>query len=75
MAENKMAQVAEMFGKRIGEEFRLKAVFGNKLVRFCEKGVEYYSVVMCRWKPSERILIMLLTGEAEIVEDEDNGND
>lgn len=68
MAENKMKQVAKMFGKKLGEEFCLKAGCGNiELVRFCEKGMEYYSVPLCRWKPSERILILLLTGEAEIV--------
>lgn len=71
MAENKMAEVAKMFGKKLGEEFRLKAGCGNiELVRFCEKGMEYYSVVLCGWKPSERMLLLLLTGEAEIAEDE-----
>lgn len=70
MIENKMAEVAKLFGKKFGEEFRLKVGHGNvELIRFCEKGVEYYSVVLCRWKPSERMLILLLTGEAEIAEE------
>jgi hypothetical protein len=69
MAENKMAQVAALFGKKLGEEFNARkkgAEVGNQ-VMFSPLGVVYVDA------PEDRqnwLLAGLLTGEYEIVEDE-----
>lgn len=69
MAENKMEQVAALFGKKIGEEFNAKkkgAEVGNQ-VMFSSIGVVYVDV------PGDKqnwLLAGLLTGEYEIVGNE-----
>lgn len=69
MTENKMEQVAAMFGKKLGEPFnakRKKDEVGN-WVMFSPLGVVYVDV------PEDRqnwLLVNLLTGEYEIAGDE-----
>ncbi len=70
MAENKMAQVAKMFGKKLGEHFRVKNEPYNDYV-FTEEGL-YVVNTSNVWVPTQgpRTLHDLLTGEAEIAEEE-----
>jgi hypothetical protein len=71
MAENKMAQVAQMFGKELGEEFYAR-LDGNKCeikCRFTKNGLEQ-SIVDGLWNDNDRFFKLLLIGRAEIVEDE-----
>ena len=69
MLENKMRQVAEMFGKKLGEEFSVKyQVSKYKWViqyhlSFTENGLMVYG------KYKDIILRQLLTGKAVIVDD------
>ena len=71
MAENKMAPVAQMFGKELGEEFLVRIV-GNKFeikCRFTADGFKQ-TVVDGLWHDNDAFLSLLLIGKAEIVEDE-----
>lgn len=70
--KNKMAEVAALFGKKLGEEFWARIV-GNKFeikCRFTASGFQQ-TVVDGLWHDNDAFLILLLTGEAEIVEDEE----
>jgi hypothetical protein len=67
MAENKMSQVAEMFGKKLNEPFRVKV---RKMeepfeAMFTESGIV---VTYDNW-PSALLLQLLLIDEAVIVDD------
>ena len=66
---NQMAQVAAMFGKKLGEEFfvRLKSGTGDTC-KFTNNGLFMFSI-NDRWVVNDRYLRRLLTGEAEIVEE------
>lgn len=68
MAENKMAEVARLFGKRFGEHFQVKNEPYNDYV-FTEEGL-YVVNTSNVWVPTQepRTLHDLLTGMAEIVE-------
>jgi hypothetical protein len=68
MAENKMKQVAELFGKKIGESFKVKSKGITKSAYFSYDGLwldpdDGFRNINHPW------LIFLLTGEAEIVEE------
>lgn len=67
--ENKMEQVAQMFGKKLGEEFmvRLKVVFEINC-KFTNEGLKQ-EIFVGGWYDSDNLLRRLLTGEAEIVDD------
>jgi hypothetical protein len=70
MAENKMAEVAKLFGKKLGEEF-WAGIVGNKFMikcRFTESGFQQ-TVVAGLWHDNDAFLILLLTGRAKIVEE------
>ena len=70
MAENKMEQVAAIFGKKLNEEFVVR--LGNRRERmayFAGKGL--YVLGTTRFVISDTALKELLTGQAEIVEDEE----
>lgn len=69
MAENKMKQVAELFGKELDEEF--KAVIWDSIMecRFTNGGLEI-KLDNGLYRNNGNWLLCLLTGEAEIVEDE-----
>ena len=69
MNDNKMAEVAKLFGKHLGEEFTVKYQISkykwcivDNLV-FTDRGLTYYG------KCKDAILRQLLTGQAVIVED------
>ena len=69
MAENKMEQVAAMFGKKLGEEFTVKYQVSKYKwyivdnLAFTDRGLTYYG------KYKDAILRQLLTGQAVIVKD------
>jgi hypothetical protein len=67
MAENKMEEVATMFGKKLGEEFIVQLENGMKRVAyFSDKGLHICGTR--RFVVSDTALKELLTGRAEIVE-------
>lgn len=66
---NRMADVAKLFGKELGEMFTAEIVDGESVGKcwFTPTGLEG------QWLTGDRadiFLVKLLTGEAEIVEDE-----
>lgn len=68
MAENKMEHVADMFGKKLGEEFEVKweGIDGkmyHEIYHFSKFGL-----IEGRYGGNAGMLAALLTGEAEIVE-------
>lgn len=72
MAENKMEQVAALFGKKLGEEFTMslrkdkyKAKFDNERGLIFHENPPYKPV----WSTNSAFLRLLLTGEAVIVDD------
>ena len=67
--ENKMEQVAKMFGKKLGEHFRVKDEPYNDYV-FTEEGL-YVVNTSNAWVPTQepRTLHDLLTGKTEIMEE------
>lgn len=72
MAENKMAEVAKLFGKNLGEEFsgkdKYKAVWHCK---FTKRGLMYLDKTFFDWQESgDYLLQFLLTGEVVIVDDD-----
>lgn len=73
MAENKMEQVAALFGKKLDEEFKLKFTFlpWNRIhtVKFTMRGLECLNTGD-EWEPVSCVIPSLLIGTAEIVEDE-----
>ena len=64
MAENKMAQVAAMFGKKLGESFTVR--IGTNIASAC---AFKNNGLFCEGRRCEIMLWNLLTGQAEIVED------
>ena len=72
MAENKMEQVAAMFGKKLGEEFWIQGFCGVYRVKFTEGGILYLDTDEpnnYRWRLNH--IDPLLTGNAEILSDDD----
>ena len=67
MTENKMAQVAAMFGKKLGEEFRFE--FGKNIIKakFTDKGLMSADFAG-KWWPC-CYLPALLIGEAVIADE------
>jgi hypothetical protein len=67
----KMEAIAALLGKKMGEEFfvRLKSGAGD-MCKFTNKGL-FMLAINDRWVVNDRYLRRLLTGEAEIVEDEE----
>lgn len=64
MAENKMAEVAKLFDKKLGEEFVIRDTYRYQITaKFSEEGILIYHVVGREW------LNELLTGKAVIVND------
>ena len=71
MAENRMAGVAGLFGKKLGERFTIVRDNRQMDVKFTVAGLEvsdYYNPYV---DLDAFVLIDLLTGEAEIVGDEE----
>ena len=64
MVENKMAEVAALFGKKLGEEFTVKnqrSIYYH--LAFTDKGLTVFG------NNKDTTLRQLLTGEAVIVDD------
>ena len=72
MAENKMEQVAAMFGKKLGEEFIVDEKEGRKnlICKITEKGLFFYHDSYEAWWQDSGLLSELITGRAVIVDDE-----
>jgi hypothetical protein len=69
MAENKMAEVAKMFGKELGEEFKIQSFTGRVwIAKFTLNGLKHCHNAS-EWLRGSDYLKDLLTGEAEIVEE------
>lgn len=71
MAENKMEQVAALFGKKLGEEFKLLSKYKDKVdCKFTKRGLMYLDKNFFDWQVSGDILLTdLLTGKAVIIND------
>lgn len=67
MAENKMAEVAKLFGKKLGEEFVINDFDMKFKAKFEKDGM--YHMVGKRWIPSCVKFERLLLGRATIVDD------
>jgi hypothetical protein len=69
MAENKMEAVAQLFGKKLGEEFTVKYQVSKYKwyivdnLAFTDKGLTHYG------KSKDVILRQLLTGQAVVVDE------
>jgi uncharacterized metal-binding protein len=69
--ENKMAKVAELFGKKLGERFCIIRYGDRYDARFLERGFEVYGLENPYVDVDSFVLADLLAGRAEIVEDEE----
>jgi hypothetical protein len=68
MAENKMAEVAKMFGKELGEEFKILYKDENYTAYFRNEGLRVRGLFCLTW---DNTLVALLTGRAVIVDEQD----
>lgn len=70
--ENKMAEVAALYGKTIDEPFVVHSYIHriNSKVRFSLDGMQYYDEQCDGWYNTEGFLRQLLTGRAVIVDGE-----
>ena len=69
MNENKMAQVAELFGMKLGEKFKTTFMLNSVFV-FTPDGIqEIYNGHM--FEPNPYVLEALIKGSAKIVEGEE----
>lgn len=69
MAENKMAEVAHLFGKKLWKEFKIIHMSVTNSVMFTIDGLEMYNGLSKKWIISSGLLEALLTGEAVIVDE------
>jgi hypothetical protein len=72
MAENKMEQVAAMFGKQLGEDFKIKDLMTGKIyvALFDNYGMRAYVDGFPKSrKPHREMVMRLIVGEAVIVDD------
>ena len=72
MNDNKMPQVAALFGKKLGEEFFARIV-GNKFeikCRFVASGFQQ-TVIDGLWHDNDAFLSLFLTGDAKIVDEKE----
>lgn len=68
MAENKMEQVAKMFGWKLFDTFHVKLGDGTFSARFSPYGFEIFGE-HCTWVTDGQILNKLLTGRAVITDE------
>ena len=67
MGKNRMAEIAESFGKRFGQEFTVMTAYGDKAYcRFMRFGL-YYVNPQFDWEKAETLLDDLLAGRAKII--------
>lgn len=70
MADNKMQQVAAMFGKRLlGEEFIISVRQVKYVTLFSYDGLEIHNTNYDCWQVNHELLADLLTGKAVIVDE------
>jgi hypothetical protein len=72
MAENKMSQIAKMYGKKLGEEFKVKCTTGKIIqCRFSKKGLWYQEIDQWNhnWFITDMLIAQLIRGEAVIVDE------
>ena len=67
--QNKMAQVAQMFGKNLGERFTITRYGHQYEARFFSEGFEVYGLENPYVDTYPFVLMDLLTGRAEIMRD------
>ena len=70
MAENKMEQVAKLFGKKLGERFVARFVGHEKFEIGCKITKEglFQEIIEGMWSENPSFFVCLLTGKVEIVE-------
>lgn len=68
MAENKMEAVAQLFGKKLGEEFKMRYLSNIIKAMFTEHGLEEHFLTS-EWMLNGELLQMLLAGEVVIIND------
>lgn len=70
--KNKMEQVAQLFGKKLDEEFKLEITFFSMrkifTVKFTKNGLEYLTKYNA-WEQRNCYIPYLLTGKAVVVND------
>lgn len=66
MARNKMAEVAALFDKKLGEEFKILYKDENYIAYFRNEGLKVRGLFCLTW---DNALVALLTGKAVIVDD------
>lgn len=70
MAKNKMAEVALLFRKNLGEEFIIQDNFHYRaMVKFSEEGMLVYHDLARKWLTNPYWLFELLTGKAVIIDE------
>lgn len=71
MVENRMAEVAKLFGKQLGEEFEIVTPKGRiRTVKFtAERGLLYYDRIEREWNKNFVFLNFLCEGKAVIVDE------
>lgn len=70
--DNKMEEVAAMFGKKLGEEFKIKDLMTEKIyvALFDNYGMKaYVEGFPHSWKPRRDMVMRLIVCEAVIVDD------
>ena len=71
MAENKMEEVAKLFGKQLGEEFIVNDEYRKKMIcKITERGLFFYHGSYEAWWQDSGLLSELITGEAVIVNED-----
>lgn len=71
MDDNKMAEVAALFNKKLYEEFEVELPQGVYFARFTYSGVQCFSYINDKWKDNEYLLADLIRGYIHIVTDEE----
>jgi hypothetical protein len=64
---NKMAEVAALFGKQLGEEFTVRYEDKVKKWKFDERGLLYHNVKENEWRKNYGYLDFLIRGKAVII--------
>ena len=71
MAENKMEIIAALFGKKLGEEFKVdeEECRKNLICKITERGLFFYHDSYEAWWQDSGLLSELITGEAVIIDE------
>jgi hypothetical protein len=66
---NRMAEVAKMFGKKMGEEFTVRYEDKVKTWKFDERGLLYHNAKENEWRKNYGYLDFLIRGKAVIIDE------